>query len=196
MVGALTNKLDADYQEDAPSRGHLLRSVLEEADGTDAARSIIEEMDPSQFNPFWLLVVVSDGILVYHHRQGEDECFRTGNGLFFLSNRSGFRTDTESLQSVLPDLSNIESDRVQETLGSFCASHDPLFERDAHCLHAGVAGTLSSSIIRLNNDEGLSYHFAQGPPCENEYEPVEVPDAFRETVLGSWRYPEVSVEDH
>lgn len=112
--------------------------------------------------------------------------------MFFLSNRSGVRSDPAELNDVLPDISGLSPGDRRSALQAFCSSHDPLFERDAHCLHAGIAGTLSSSIIELNVGGSFSYRFSQGPPCENEYRSVEVPDSFRDNVLGAWRQGEPS----
>ncbi|MFB6346495.1 MAG: NRDE family protein [bacterium] len=186
VFAALTNKLDSDYLEDAPSRGQLIRSLLEEAGNREEANTLYDELDPSRFNPFWLLVADSRGLTIKHHGRDLDEQFVHQGGPFFLSNQSGFINEEDRLISVLPDIGPLEAAEKTDRLEAFCASHQPLFERDSHCLHADIAGTLSSSIIRLNTDGEFSYRFSQGPPCENDYQSIEVPVSFRREVISKW----------
>jgi hypothetical protein len=39
------------------------------------------------------------------------------------------------------------------------------------CLHGEEFGTVSTSLLRLN-DGDASYEYAPGPPCETQFEPV------------------------
>lgn len=183
---ALTNKLDANYREDAPSRGQLVRTLLEESADREAADGRYEQLDPDRYNPFWLLVADPSGLTVHRHEHDGDERFTHTAGQFFLSNQSGFHSNSDAIEEVLPDLEEKPLEKRNTILEQFCASHEPLLERDAHCLHADIAGTLSSSIIQLNPREGLSYRFSQGPPCENDYRSIPVTESFRTTALEAW----------
>jgi len=40
------------------------------------------------------------------------------------------------------------------------------------CIHENGYGTRSSSLVRLD-DQGGTFHFADGPPCETAYERVD-----------------------
>ena len=44
------------------------------------------------------------------------------------------------------------------------------------CVHGDGFGTRSSSLVTLFEDGSAEYRFANGPPCETAYEPVELDD--------------------
>ncbi len=144
-------------------------------------------MDPNNYNPHYLMLVDSTGVTVFRASMDALDQTELDSGLFFLENREGIVDDQSLLEDRFPlDFQDVPVDQMRR-LEEFCKSHQSLLQRDSLCLHAEVAGTLSSSLIVIepDNDE-VRYRFAQGPPCEVDYQDFSIAAQFQRDLLNQW----------
>jgi hypothetical protein len=188
---ALTNRLDARPFEDAPSRGQLVRTILSEASSRSEAREQYRSLNPGQYNPHRILFLDAGGMNVFQRTTEGGERADGSDGIFYLDNHSGLITDSERVTEELPEAVEALREYDREQLETFTAAHDPFFERDSACLHLEeVAGTLSSSVLRIDPTSGtVRYRFVQGQPCENTFQDVSLDDSLRDSILEGWTSP-------
>lgn len=187
LVVALTNRLDENPKPDAPSRGHLVRELLSKCQSRDDGVDHYRSLEPDRYNPHYLFLAGPEGISIFRESPEKKAHKDQENGLFFLENRGGAVLDQDPLRREFDqDFENIKSDSLQR-LEQFCESHEGLFDRESACLHAEIAGTLSSSLILIDpGNSSFAYRFVQGLPCENEYRSMDLPEDFSRTLLSRW----------
>ncbi|MFB6347830.1 MAG: NRDE family protein [bacterium] len=189
----LTNTPSEEEVDDAPSRGTIVRTLLEEGKSTQHARELLEDtFDIDSFNPFSLLIVAPDGLMNYSHNVNGDDGVKEGeSGSFVLSNETGFELHEAGGQwDRFPWRHHSEREDPEQLRGrlqGFCKMHESFMERDQVCYHGDEAGTLSSTNIIIDRkDRRLYYDYTGGPPCEVLYQPVDVTPSFEEAVINSW----------
>lgn len=184
----LTNRLDQTPKPDAPSRGNLVRKLLQQSSSRKHAIENYQDLEPERYNPHFLLILDNSGITIFQHSLKSTEREDLKDGLFFLENRSGFIFNQDKLKKSLPFSQNSISSDILVELEDFCSSHKNIFDRKSICLHHEIAGTLSSGIMKIQPDTNtFNFRFSQGPPCENNYQAIRMPNGFKKKVLSSWR---------
>jgi uncharacterized protein with NRDE domain len=184
VVVAVTNRwIDADLAAER-SRGLLVRDALRHESAEDAARYVERSVDDHAYDGFNLVVLDEaaalllewDGRLgVRNFDPGVHVVVNVGADDRFSipSTRSDVaERQAENARRALEDLQPEPGERADDWHGRATTAlrdHDYGF-----CVHGTGFGTRSSSLIRTGNDEGAHYEFADGPPCETEYEPVDV----------------------
>lgn len=190
LIVTLTNRPTSNPRAEAPSRGLLVRDLLVEAGSLRDTRDRVKELNPDRFNPFLLLVLSPDGLLgLKHGLDREDRWFRHRAGHFFLSNRTGFDffEDDEDQRFPWSPHTSESTANLMSRLRAFCRRHEGFLDRPYLCGHAEEAGTLSSSILAVDQRRvQLLFDFAQGAPCETPYRPQSLPTSFRQNVLRAW----------
>jgi uncharacterized protein with NRDE domain len=180
----VTNRWEAG--EGDRSRGLLVNDALEAPSAADALDRVEAELDDREYAPFHLLLADANDCTLVANRGDE-----TG---------SGYRTDTFDpgvhvvvnvgtvddwfVPSARPEIGKQQAanaERLRGKLqprdgetaadwtrraGEYLGDHDY-----GVCIHRDGFGTRSSSLIRLGDERHFA--FADGPPCENPYEPVE-----------------------
>ncbi|MEM4780463.1 MAG: NRDE family protein [Halalkalicoccus sp.] len=164
------------------SRGLLVGDALERDSAEDAARFVERSVREFEYDGFNLALMDENaaillewdgGLGVRNFDPGVHVVVNVGaDGEFEIpSTRAAFgERQAESARRAREALQPEPGERVAEW-------HERAAEalRDhgyAFCVHADRYGTRSSSLIRVGGGE-IEYRFADGPPCETEYEPVE-----------------------
>jgi len=148
------------------SRGLLVTDAL----GADAAREAAEivegELAERDYSGFNLVLADREDCLLYVW-DGSLSRRELDPGVHVVVN-AGADGETEKSRTVRATLSGHGS--VDAWLD---AARTALRDHDAGvCVHRGGYGTRSSSLVTLSADGTVSYEFADGPPCEAGYEPV------------------------
>ncbi|WP_276261148.1 NRDE family protein [Haloglomus litoreum] len=163
------------------SRGLLVQDALGHETAEDAARFVERTVEKGGYNPFHLVLADAnaaiicswDGRLsVRNFDPGVHVVVNVGwDGNYFVPEERpdvGLQQaeDTNRVREVLqpePGETALEwTERAGAVLG------DPEYGR---CIHGDGFGTQSSSLLRLG-PEGAVFEYADGKPCETEYEPV------------------------
>jgi len=192
VVVALTNRWlpgGAAPDEGARSRGLLVRDALARPSAEAAIRYVERELVGRAYEGFYLLAA-DDGAALLVENDGGPRIHRLAPGVHVVMN-VGFDANYR-----LPD-----EERLHEPARRQAESGRRLFERlrpepgeraDAWrdraagalgdhdvgvCIHdagpGGGFGTRSSSLITVDGAGRGTYLFADGPPCETPYEPVD-----------------------
>jgi len=192
LVAALTNRWLPGSVEPGTgdrSRGLLVRDVLGRSGAEDAARFVERELAGRAYEGFYLLLADARAALLIEN-DGGPRIHRLAPGVHVVMN-VGFDANYR-----LPD-----EERLHEPARRQAESGRRLFERlrpepgeraDAWrdraagalgdhdvgvCIHdagpGGGFGTRSSSLITVDGAGRGTYLFADGPPCETPYEPVD-----------------------
>lgn len=183
-VAVITNRWIDHELEGERSRGLLVGDALEHESAENAARFVENSVREFEYDGFNLVVMDENaavllewdgGLRVKNFDPGVHIVVNVGSdGAFEIpSSRTAFgekqaasaRRAREVLQPEPGESSTKWHDRATEVL----RDHEYTF-----CVHAGEYGTRSSSLIRMNDDGRASYRFADGPPCETEFESVDV----------------------
>lgn len=170
----LTNRFGSPPAPDRRSRGELVPRALEHRTARNAA-STLESLDPTDYNPFHLVVaddqtgwlVVSDGELL--------TTAPLEPGLTILTERSfgaaDARRKVHARRRCLDhlDASGTFTSDVLRSILSTCQSGS----MDAICVDIPEMnyGTKSSTILRLGLDTTRYLH-AEGAPCDVDYDDV------------------------
>ncbi len=169
------------------SRGLLVRDVLRESTAEDAARLVENAVDDHEYEGFNFVVadenaaflLAWDGHLnVRQYEPGVHVVVNVGtDDSFFVPperpdvGRRQAENARRVREALRPEPSEADSswlDRAAAVLGD----HDY-----GVCIHGDGFGTKSSSLIVLRPRESggveATYEFADGPPCETSYRPIE-----------------------
>ncbi|WP_251343499.1 NRDE family protein [Haloplanus halophilus] len=187
----ITNRWLADPAAER-SRGLLVADALREPDARSAARLVERSVDAHDYDGFNL--VVADRTAAYLFEwDGRLRTHQLDPGVHVVVNSGAalggggalvdaFGTPdgpTERVERATEQAENARAVRTALTPEPGEAA-DAWLDRAAAvladheygvCIHENGYGTRSSSLIRLDDDGG-SYRFADGPPCETPYRPV------------------------
>jgi len=181
LLVAVTNRwVDADLAGER-SRGLLVRDCLSHESAEDAARAVENAVREAEYAGFNLLLVDEnaalllewDGQLAVRNftpgvhcvvNVGADGDYRIPQFRAEAGERQANNADRlrEAMQVEPGEGADAWLDRAGETI----ADHD-----FGVCVHGDGFGTRSSSLVALGN--GGRYEFADGPPCQSDYRPVE-----------------------
>lgn len=184
VVAAVTNRwLDEDLVAER-SRGLLVGDALEHESAEDAARLVERSVREFEYDGFNLVLVDRNAALLLEW-DGSLRVRNLGPGVHIVVNVGAdgryeipaTRSDAgerqaENTRRALEELQPAPGERSEEWHDRAAATlrdHDYGF-----CVHGEEFGTRSSSLVRVESDGTASYRFADGPPCQSEYEPVDV----------------------
>ncbi|WP_122090139.1 NRDE family protein [Halalkalicoccus subterraneus] len=183
VSAVITNRwLDADLAGER-SRGLLVGEALERESAEDAARFVERSVGEFEYDGFnlalldenaALLLEWDGGLRVRNVDPGVHVVVNVGaDGEFEIPpERAEFgERQAESARQARQELQPEPGERSaewHERAAAVLRDHDYGF-----CVHAEEYGTRSSSLIRAEKNGATSYRFADGPPCETGYEPVE-----------------------
>jgi uncharacterized protein with NRDE domain len=163
FVGVTNRRSDIDGDR---SRGLLVRDCLGADSAADALALVERELavrDYAGFN----LVLADRETCVLLEWDGELRRHDFDPGTHVVVN-AGFDDGTEKSRAVRAAFEGADSADAW-----LDAARDALRDHETGaCLHGDGYGTRSSSLVTVRSDGGISYEFADGPPCETSYEPV------------------------
>jgi len=184
LLVAITNRwVDADLAGER-SRGLLVRDALRRPSAEAAGRFVESEVREREYDGFNLVVVDADAAL-YYEWSGTLDFRQFDPGVHVVVNVGA--DGRFSIPEVRPDAGERQADnatRLREALavepgetatawldraGAALGDHE-----FAVCVHGDGYGTQSSSLIAIG-ESGATYQFADGTPCETEYEDVTLP---------------------
>jgi len=181
LLVAITNRwIDADLAGER-SRGLLVRDALRRPSAEAAGRFVEREVSEREYDGFNL--VVADATAALYYEWGGTLDFRQLDpGVHVVVNVGA--DGRFSIPSVRPDAGERQAEnatRLREALAvepgetatewigrAGVALSDHEF---GVCIHGDGFGTRSSSLIAVG-ESGATYRFADGPPCETEYDDV------------------------
>lgn len=179
VLVAVTNRWAP--REGERSRGLLVRDALAYGSAEDAARYVERELDARAYRSFNLVLadenacvyVEWDGRLgVYNFEPGVHVVVNVGaDGSYFVPEErpEAGRRQGENADAVRAAL----RPEPGETAREWCERARRVISDHEYgvCVHGDGFGTRSSSVLRLG--EARQYEFADGPPCETDYRPVD-----------------------
>ncbi|MFB6269881.1 MAG: NRDE family protein [Halobacterium sp.] len=165
---AVTNRYTerADFGGER-SRGLLVTDALAASNADEAIETVEREVADREYAGFNLVVADRrecvllewDGVLRTH---------ALDQGTHVVVNR-GFDDGTEKSRAVRDALAGHET-----PTDWLAAARDTLRDHDTGaCVHRDGFGTRSSSLVTVAADGTVDYEFADGPPCETDYERVD-----------------------
>lgn len=163
---AVTNR-DGDLAGER-SRGLLVTDALDAATADEAISAVEREVADREYAGFNL--VVADGSeCVLLEWDGVLRTHALDPGTHVVVN-AGFDDDTAKSRAVRDALAGHASPEAWVD-----AARDALRDHDSGaCVHRDGYGTRSSSLVTVRGGGGVTYEFADGPPCETEYRRVPV----------------------
>ena len=165
------------------SRGLLVRESLARESAEEAIAFVEEQAGTYEYEGFNLVVIdekraalcVWDGELrVTDFEPGVHIVVNVGADETFAIPESRARVGREQAactERALSDLQPEPAEGPETWLGrttTALRNHEYGF-----CVHGDGFGTRSSSLLTMCEDGRVEHRFADGPPCENAYEPVE-----------------------
>lgn len=161
LFAGLTNRFSGPPDADRDSRGALIAAALAGRDLHDAVR-LAQEIDPTAYNPFHLVLADTHGAVVVWSDGGALSTHLPGP-LFAISERSFGAAPSQRetwLSQQLPLLDDPSDEDLLRFLGHH---HDPTL--DGVCVHweDHNYGTRSSTVLRLGRTQ--RYLWTAGPPC-------------------------------
>jgi uncharacterized protein with NRDE domain len=178
VFAAITNRwTDADFGGER-SRGLLVREVLGHETAEDGTRHVERELDRHEYDGFNLVIADASAAL-YVEWDGSPRVVNFDPGVHVVVNVGadgryeipGFRQEIAEDQAANADrLGTALQPEPGERVGGWLdraaaaiADHDY-----GVCVHGDGFGTTSSSLVTVG-EEGATYRFANGPPCETAY---------------------------
>jgi len=182
VLVSVTNRwTDADLAGER-SRGLLVRDALDHDSAEAAVRYVERELDEREYAGFNLVALdAAAALLVEYEEHRAVRNFDPGvhvvvnvgaDGSYAIPGErqeEGERQahSADRLREVLQPEPGEESHAWLDRAAGVISDHEY-----GVCVHGEGFGTRSSSLIRLGAD-GATYEFAEGPPCESAYEPVD-----------------------
>lgn len=181
---AITNRwTDTELSGDR-SRGLVVADCLSAPSARDAARFAEREIDEVAYEGFNLVIADATNAYVlewngqlrvreFHPgvhvvvNVGADGQYDIPAGRPDLGTAQAHNAD--ELRAELQPEPGTSADAWLDRAGETLADHDA-----GVCVHADGFGTRSSSLVRVGNDGGVRYDYADGPPCDTPIEPVDV----------------------
>lgn len=183
VLVAITNRwVDPELPAER-SRGLLVRDALGYETAEAAVRAVEQELANHAYDGF-NLTIVDPTAAIHLEWDGHLRVSTLTPGIHVIMN-AGF-DDHFSTSGTRPDETAIQQEnarRIRETLqpepsetaaewreraGHLLGNHDY-----GVCIHHNGYGTRSASLITIPANAPPSYQFADGPPCETEFHPVE-----------------------
>lgn len=184
VLVAITNRWTPSEIGGERSRGLLVRDALGEASADDAMRLVERELDERSYEGFNLLVADTSSALLAEY-DGNRRISTLDPGVHVVVNvgadgqydippqrEDDGRQQAENANAVRTALRPEPGESGEGWLdraATVIADHEY-----GVCIHRDQFGTRSSSLLYVGEDD-VRYRFADGPPCETAFEPVDVP---------------------
>lgn len=182
VLVAITNRwLESELDSDR-SRGLLVRDALNHESAEDAVRFVERELDERSYQGFNLVVADESAALLVEW-DGRRRVSNLDPGVHVVVNVGadgaytipGQRPEVGEQQAANADavrtaLQPEPGEGSREWLdraASVISDHEY-----GVCVHGDGFGTRSSSLIHVGAEE-MAYEFADGPPCETDFQPVD-----------------------
>lgn len=183
LLASVTNRwTDADLASER-SRGLLVREALARETASEAVAFVEAQVAEYEYDGF-NLVVIDDESATLCAWDGTLEVTNFEPGVHIVVNVGtddsfdipDFRSEPAREQAArteraLSDLQPASGEGVEGWLDRATAAlrdHEYGF-----CVHGDGFGTRSSSLLALYENGRVTHRFADGPPCETDFEPVE-----------------------
>ena len=178
---AITNRwTDADLAGEH-SRGLLVRDALGEQSAEDAARLVEGAVETDEYQGFNLVLADAEAA-VYFEWDGQLAVTNLNPGVHVVVNVGAdgvyripsFRQDPAERQAANADrlARDLQPEPGEDAASWLDRTATAISDHDyGVCIHEDRFGTRSSSLLVLGDDR--RYRFADGPPCETAYRPVE-----------------------
>ncbi|ELZ10462.1 NRDE family protein [Natrialba aegyptia] len=191
VAAGITNKwTDADLAGDR-SRGLLVADVLEARSVSDAT-AIVEDATAADEYEGFSLVIADAAAAVCYQWDGDLSVTEFDPGVHVVVNVAV--DDDVDLPSGRPDVGRTQADNAQRVRAELAADADEsvtewltragtvLGDHEfGVCVHGDGYGTRSSSLVAVGPGAATperpaeaTYRFADGPPCETPYRPVDL----------------------
>lgn len=181
VLVALTNRwLDESIEGDR-SRGLLVRDALKAESAEAAIRATEQELDERSYDGFNLLAVDESAAILVEN--GDRRTVRTlepgvhvvvnvgADGRYQIPSEYEEAGETQAVNAdgvrtaLRPEPGETGEEWVDRA-GTVISDHEY-----GVCIHRDEFGTKSSSLLTIQQDD-VTYQFADGPPCETEFEQV------------------------
>lgn len=181
LVGITNRWNDADLAGDR-SRGLLVRDALRRESAGTAARYVERAVRNYEYAGFHLVVVDRNSAL-YYEWDGQLRFRQFEPGVHVVVNVGAdrqYKIPRGRVDAGEQQAENAEQVRETlvvrpgETAEDWRARAESVLGNHEYgvCIHGDGFGTRSSSVIEVR-DDGASYRFADGPPCETPYREVD-----------------------
>jgi uncharacterized protein with NRDE domain len=190
VVAGLTNRPLPDGRDPTKrSRGELPLALTAHRDAGAAVAALREAVDPTAYNPAWLLVGDREALFAVEVGEGRRIGVRALEpGVHILENRpfGAPSPKVAAVRALLGDIVDLSLDALTARLAGVLADHsvpamaeDPPAgtrprppETEAACVHGEQYGTRWSAIVRVPADEHAppSVAYADGPPCRAPFQ--------------------------
>ena len=181
VLVAITNRWLDDDVPGERSRGLLVRDALGAPSAEDAVRYVERELDQRTYDGFNLVVADSNAALLVEW-DGSRRVGNFGPGVHVVVNvgadgsytipgeyQGAGEQQASNADAILTEMQPSPGENSTEWLErarAVVGDHDY-----GVCIHRDGFGTRSSSLITMHT-EGVSYRYADGPPCETTFELV------------------------
>ena len=179
---AITNRWTDEDRVGDRSRGLLVRDCLEQPSAEDAVRLVERELDERTYEGFnlvvadpnaALLVEAAGSVAVRNFDPGVHVVGNTGaDGRYAIPERRREHAEqqAENIDRLRTALTPEPGERGGAWLDRAAAAISD--HEYGVCIHGDGFGTRSSSLVSIG-EGGVSYRYADGPPCETDYHTVE-----------------------
>jgi uncharacterized protein with NRDE domain len=189
LLVAITNRYSKE--EGAPdlpagrSRGLLVRDALRTSDAEAAVELVRQEVAERAYAGFNLLVADADDAR-YLEWDGNLRVEALHPGVHVIVNPGKNDADDRAVR-LRDDLAVDgggegeagDADAPIDAGAWLDRAADRLSDHDYEvCLHRDEFGTRSSSLLSIAEDGRTTFSFADGPPCQTSYAPVDLPASF------------------
>jgi len=192
VVAGLTNQPSfAGRDPSKRSRGELPLAFAAWASAAEAAEKVSAALDPSSYNPYWMLVGDREALFFIGIAGfGRPEVEQLGPGLHVLENaplrprsaKAAFVT--QLVTQALPGRPGVAASDAVAALETVLADHQPAIsdpladsagrvrppELSASCVHGEGYGTRSGMTVRVPATGLPSVRVANGRPCEHDFQ--------------------------
>lgn len=182
VLVAITNRWQGEDVTGERSRGLLVRDALAYESAEAATRFVERELDGRTYDGFNLVIADASAALLIEYDRGR-QVTNLEPGIHVVVNVGAdgnydipearaevAAKQAENADAVVGALHPEPGETSSEWLdraGDVVADHDY-----GVCVHRDGFGTKSASLIRLG-EEIREFHFADGPPCETDFERVK-----------------------
>jgi uncharacterized protein with NRDE domain len=183
VLVAITNRWTDHALSGDRSRGLLVRDTLRHESAEAAVRYVERELDARGYEGFNLVVAdAAAAVLVEydgrphirHLDPGVHVVVNVGaDGAYALPDR---RREVAAEQAESADAVRVAltPEPGEDSVAWLDRATGVISDHEyGVCVHGDGFGTRSSSLIRVGADGGVSYEFADGPPCRTPFEHVE-----------------------
>ena len=183
LVGILNRRQHRDPVVHAAyrSRGLLCLELLRLRQVAELDQVFLD-LAPADYQPFTVVCADTDRACIAYNTDQTIERIGLSDGLHVFSNSFEFGASSEQIDRVYQLFLKLSEDCDRQfsagaylnvaakALGNHALNDDLNDPRDAVCVHGGISGTVSSSIIFFSDAERqFQMHYCAGAPCQNPF---------------------------